>query len=159
MVPQVFSGGRPVSSTRVRDAIASGRMDEATVLLGRPFALVGEVVAGHRRGRHLQAPTANLAYEVGCLPASGVYIAEARLDSECFPAVANVGVRPTFGDSDEVSVEAHLLNADVDLYGRRIELAFLDRLRDEMTFDGADSLAAQIKRDVARAERYFADAE
>jgi len=159
IVPQVFSGGRPVSSTRIRDAVVEGRLDAAAKLLGRPFALDGEVVRGEGRGRTLDAPTANLAYETACVPARGVYVAEARLGSETYRAVVNVGVRPTFGHDGEVSVEAHLLDAGVDLYGRRMELAFLHKLRDEIAFESAEALMAQIRDDVEGATRYFADAD
>lgn len=158
MVPQVFSGGRPVSSTRIRDAVVEGRLDDAAKLLARPFALAGEVVRGEGRGRTLDAPTANLAYETACVPARGVYVAEARIGAETHHAVVNVGVRPTFDDDGTVSVEAHLLDASIDLYGRRLELAFLHKLRDEMAFESAEALMAQIRADVEGATRYFSDA-
>ena len=156
VVAPVVSGGSPVSSTRVRDALADGRVADAAELLGRPFSLVGEVVAGAGRGRDLGAPTANLAVENTFLPGRGVYVTEARVAGVGHPAVTNVGVRPTFEDDGELTVETHLLDREMSLYGEPMELAFLKKLRDEMRFKSADALAAQIAVDVRQAVDYVA---
>ncbi len=155
VVESVMAGGWPVSSSRIREAVAAGRVTEATKMLGRPFALTGEVVAGEGRGRDLRARTANLAFDGQVLPARGVYVTEVRIDNRTHRSVTNVGVRPTFGDGDDVSVETHLLDSEADLYGVRLELAFLERLRDEIRFDGPAALAAQIQRDIEQATAYF----
>jgi riboflavin kinase/FMN adenylyltransferase len=155
VVPAVMAAGEPISSTRIRDALAAGRVEEAAELLGRPFTLRGEVVHGAGRGRALDAPTANLDVDDRFLPAKGVYVTEVRVDSEAYPAVTNVGVRPTFGDEGSLTVETHLLSGGRALYGKEMSLAFLERLRDEMRFDGPAELAEQIRRDVAAATRYF----
>lgn len=156
VVPAVMADGRPISSTRIRDALVEGRLEEANELLGRPFALVGRVVHGAGRGHDLGAPTANLDFENGCVPAAGVYVTEANVGGAVHPAVANVGVRPTFGPGGDVTIEAHLLHHDGELYGERMELAFLERLRGERQFDSAEALAAQIQQDVRRALARFA---
>ncbi len=156
VVAAVVADGTPISSTRIRDAIAAGVMEEATALLGRPFALSGEVVSGAGRGRDLDAPTANLAFGDRFLPGRGVYVTEVQVNGEVFAAVTNVGVRPTFDDDGAVTVETHVLDRRLSLYGRCIELAFLKRLRGEIQFEGPQALAAQIRRDVHDANRYFA---
>ena len=155
VVAPVVADGAPVSSTRIRDAIAAGLMEEATALLGRPFAISGEVVSGAGRGRELEAPTANLACGSRFLPGRGVYVTEVRVDGEVLAAATNVGVRPTFGDDGAVTVETHVLDRQLSLYGKCIELAFLKRLRGEIRFDGPQALAAQIRQDLNDATRYF----
>ncbi len=159
IVESVVAGGRPVSSTRIRDALAEGRIEEANELLGRPFALAGEVVAGKGRGRDLQACTANLEFDGRFLPARGVYVTRVRLGETNHPAVTNIGVRPTFDAEENVNVETHLLDRKGDLYGEYMELSFLTRLREEIRFDGPAELAAQIREDVARAAAYFSSAD
>jgi len=156
IVPAVMAGGAPISSSRIRDAIAVGDMEQAAEMLGRPFAITGEVVHGAGRGRRLHAPTANLDVHGRFLPARGVYVTEARVGDRAHPSVTNVGVRPTFEQDGAVTVEAHLLDDGVDLYGEHIALAFLTRLREEMRFQDAGALTEQIRRDVAAAQRYFA---
>ena len=156
VVGPVIVGSRAVSSTRVRDAVAEGRVSDATQLLGRPFAIVGEVVAGMGRGRSLNAPTANLKLENGFVPGDGVYVTEARLAGRGYKAVSNVGTRPTFGLNGELTVETHLLDCEIELCGERLELAFLERLRDEIKFESPDALATQIAEDVRQASNYVA---
>lgn len=159
IVPEVTVGGRDVNSSRIRDLIEAGEVEEARTLLGRPFAVRGDVVHGDHRGRELGFPTANLASGNEVLPASGVYTGRLRvLDAEVaspegLPAVANVGVRPTFGGSTGIVTEVHLLDFEGDLYGRSVEFEFGDRLRPETRFDGADALRSQIQRDLQEARR------
>ncbi len=145
----LLGDGAPVSSTRIRAAVAVGDVAAAAAQLGRPFELAGEVVEGDRRGATIGFPTANLALaENLLLPARGVYAAWAAVGADAHQAVVNVGVRPTFGGERE-TVEAHLLDFAGDLYGQVLRLRFVARLRDERRFDGVDELAAQIGRDVA----------
>jgi riboflavin kinase/FMN adenylyltransferase len=155
-VPALIVDGAPVSSTRIRECLAAGDLPQANTLLGRPYAVVGEVVRGEGRGRRLRVPTANLQVRNGCLPARGVYVSEARLGDVVHPAVTNVGRRPTFDGSDEIVVETHLLEGGGDLYGNRLELAFLRRLRPERRFESSEELRAQIDRDIAAARAHFA---
>jgi riboflavin kinase/FMN adenylyltransferase len=155
VAPVVHDGG-PVSSSRVREAVVRGSVEEARALLGRPYFVDGTVVEGERRGRTLGFPTANLESENEILPGAGVFAARCRLArGEWVPAVVNVGRRPTFGGR-EVSVEAHLLGFDGDLYGSRLRIAFHARLRGEQRFDGPEALAARIRKDISHAEALLA---
>ncbi len=149
----VEAGGERVSSTRIRAALAAGRLDEATGLLGRPFGLAGPVVRGERVATRLGFPTANLGVRPEqLLPAFGVYAVWVRWAGAGFrPAVANVGVRPHFGGGP-VQVEAHCLDDPGDLYGTWLETVFVQRLRAEERFPDEAALRGQIGRD-ARAAR------
>jgi riboflavin kinase / FMN adenylyltransferase len=153
-VPPVEIAGETVSSSAIRAAIEEGDVERARAMLGRPFAVTGEVIRGDGRGRTLEFPTANLAVENETIPRRGVYVTETVAFASRFPSVTNVGVRPTFGGTT-LSVETHLLDVDEDLYGERLEVRFLARLRDERTFRGAAELADQIARDRAAASSYF----
>ena len=146
----------PFSSTRAREAAATGDLQEARRVLGRPHALTGVVVHGDRRGRIIGFPTANLDGVVELLPPDGVYAVQvARVDeSSSAPlasGVTNIGVRPTIGGGKR-SVETHLLDFAGDLYGAQLRLDLVARLRDEKRFASLDELKAQIARDVADAK-------
>jgi len=145
-----------VSSTRVRRLVAEGRMDEAGALLGHQFYVDGRVVAGKRRGRELGFPTANLETDNELLPPNGVYATMTTIDGIVHPSITNVGLRPTFGDTTKTMIEAYVLGFHGDLYGRQVRLGFVQRLRDERTFEDVDALRAQIEADLRRAERLFA---
>jgi riboflavin kinase/FMN adenylyltransferase len=156
-VPAVLHRDRPVSSSRVRAALREGDVGEAWALLGHPFFVDGTVVEGERRGRQLGFPTANLETENEIVPARGVYAVRCGLPAdEWVPGVANVGRRPTFGGT-LLSVEAHLIDFDRDLYGAGLRLEFQARLRDEQRFPGPEALVAQIGKDVERARGLVAD--
>lgn len=154
-VPPVEVEGETVSSSAVRAAVEDGEVVRARAMLGRPFELTGLVVRGEGRGRTLRFPTANVAFENELVPKRGVYVTDTIAFATRFPSVTNVGVRPTFGGTS-VTVESHLLEVDEELYGGRVDVRFLARLRDEMRFDGPSHLADQIARDVAAATSYFA---
>lgn len=140
--------GEPISSSSIRERLAAGDVDWSTRALGRPHEIVGEVVAGEGRGATIGVPTANVAPPEGLLvPANGVYAGHARLGERSWPCVTNVGTRPTF-DGRDVTVEAHLLDVEEELYGRRLAVTFEHRLRGEQKFDGPDELVAQIRRDL-----------
>lgn len=165
IIPEVKVRGRGVNSTRIRELLGEGRVEDATELLGRPYAVRGRVVVGDRRGRSLGFPTANLHPENEILPAVGVYAGRVRFLDEGtppagseLPAVTNVGRRPTFKASDPVLAEAHLLDLDADLYGRRVELLFLHHLRAERRFPDVEALRRQIAGDVEEARRRLAGA-
>jgi len=144
-----------VSSTRIRRLVTEGKVDEAAALLGHQFYIDGVVVDGKHRGRELGFPTANLQTDNELLPPNGVYATTVTVDEVVHPSVTNVGVRPTFGDSTATTVEAHLLDFNADLYGRRLRLGFVQRLRDERKFADVDALRAQIAADRLHAERLF----
>ena len=144
-----------VSSTRVRHLIGEGRVDEAGALLGRYYEIDGVVVRGDGRGRELGYPTANLDVASALLPAFGIYVTVATIDGLAHPSVTSVGVRPTIGDG-RLTVEAHLLDGPRELYGARVRLGFVSRLREERKFDGLDALTAQIAADCTEARAILA---
>ena len=144
-----------VSSTRARRLVAEGRMDEAGGLLGHPYFIDGTVVAGRGKGRELGFPTANIRTENELIPPDGVYAATLSIGGVVHAGLTNIGVRPTFGESDR-TIETHVLKFNGDLYGKAVRLAFVQRLRDERRFEDVDSLRAQIEADRRRAERLFA---
>ncbi len=147
-------GGMVVKSTLVRQAVSKGRVEEASRFLGRPFCVPGRVVHGDGRGRQIGFPTANLeVWEQHAAPARGVYAAQARLNDDCFPAAVNIGTRPTFSASEQIYVEAHLLDFQGDLYGQEIALEFVGRIRDEVKFKDLDHLLVQLEQDVVEARR------
>ena len=142
-------GGIEVSSTKVREAIAAGDLRGAARLLGRYHFLRGPVVRGRERGRTIGFPTANLASETECIPPDGVYATRVILDDGAYPAIANIGMRPTFSESER-SIEAHIFDFTRDIYGMRIKLELVERIRAERKFDNADALKAQIALDLSK---------
>ncbi|MFN7955822.1 MAG: bifunctional riboflavin kinase/FAD synthetase [bacterium] len=149
--------GDVVSSTRIRRLLKAGDVRLASELLGRYFLAQGHVVSGNKRGRVLGFPTANLAPPDELLPKAGVYAVWVEIGEAIVPGVANVGVAPTFG-GETLSVEAHLLDFDGDLYGQAIGVRFVDRIRDERKFGGVAELTDQIRNDVERARALLASA-
>ncbi len=159
-----------VSSTRIRELLRQGQVWEASTLLGRLYSVRGEVIHGKKRGGDLLGfPTANLAPTETMLPKPGVYVtlatpsasagnglpavtAPTRITPETRPAVTNIGYNPTFGPG-ALSVETHLLDFEGDLYGQHLEVAFVERLRGEVSFTGPDALVAQIRKDTAQARK------
>ena len=140
--------GEIVSSTRIRNALLAGDVATAAGLLGRPYAVSGTVVHGAKRGRALGFPTVNLAVPAQrLLPRDGIYAMTVRVRDKDVAAAASLGVRPTFGSGDR-TLEAYLLDWKGDVYGDRIEAAFIKRLRDELRFASAGELSEQIARDV-----------
>ncbi len=155
--PKLKVDGVEVSSSTIRRLLLEGEMEKAVRLLGRPYIIEGVVAHGDGRGRELGYPTANLSIDNELIPARGVYVvAVDNGDPLLRPAVANLGVRPTFGEG-EVTVEVHLLSAEGDLYGRRIRCLFFQFLRPERKFPSPEALKAQIAEDVERARAYFRD--
>jgi riboflavin kinase / FMN adenylyltransferase len=149
--------GGPVSSSRVRQAIANGDVGLARTLLGRAFDLDGTVTRGDARGRSLGIPTANLPLDprMAC-PSLGVYAGRARVGELWYAAAINIGVNPTFGGdpaSSQPRLEAHLLDFEGDLYGHRLRVEFWARLRDETKFASSAALVEQIERDVEETRR------
>lgn len=144
----LYDNGDVVSSSRIRELISTGRVDDANRLLGRPFRRDGAVIEGDHRGAAIGFPTANIAVAPGLVtPANGVYVCSAHHGAKTYPAAVNVGVRPTFGGKRRV-IEAHLLDFKGDLYGDELGIEFIERLRPEMEFAGVTELVAQIAKDV-----------
>ena len=143
--------GIVVSSTSVRHTLLEGDVRRAMKLLGRPYNLGGTVVKGYRRGSAIGIPTANIESEKELVPALGVYAVIAELDGGRHPGVLNIGYSPTFGDN-QLTVEVHLLDFPrEELYGKAIDVLFIDRIRDEMKFESPKELVKQIERDIERA--------
>jgi riboflavin kinase/FMN adenylyltransferase len=144
-----------VSSTRIRRLIAEGRVDEAGALLGHQYYIDGTVVRGDGRGRTIGFPTANVCTENELLPPHGVYATMATIDGMVRPSVTNIGVRPTVDPSGRTTTETHIFCVDRELYGATIRVGFVQRLRDERTFESVEALRAQIEADSSRARVLF----
>jgi riboflavin kinase/FMN adenylyltransferase len=156
VVEPVICDGEPVSSTRIRHALGRGEIRQVTRLLGRHHALTGPVVHGAQRGRQLGFPTANIALPAHLVvPPNGVYACFACVGDLHRPAVANVGIRPTFTGQEERTIEAHLLDFDGDLYGQVARLELVEYLRAERRFDNPAALVRQIKADIEESRHVF----
>ena len=155
VVTPVEIAGQLVSSSRIRKLIATGDVALATQMLGAPYRIRGLVTHGAGRGASIGFPTANLAGVDALLPALGVYAGRAWADGQLHTAAINVGPNPTFGDSG-VKVEVHLLDGEVELYGKTLEVEFLAKLRDVRQFGSVEELVTQLKSDVAAAREIAA---
>ena len=157
IIPQVEVAGTAVSSTYIRRLLELGQMERAVRFLGHPHTLTGEVRHGRGVGASRLFPTANLALPPHVLaPSCGVYVTRVLLpDGRDYPAVTNVGTRPTLHNGLDVTVEACLLDFEGDLYGKRLRLEFFKKLRDERRFDSLEALKAQIAADAETARGYF----
>lgn len=158
VVPPVSVDGIVCSSTKVREFVLEGRVDGASLVLGRAPEVEGEVVHGDGRGKSIGVPTANVRCETELLPKTGVYAgwAERLADGRRWIAAINVGTNPTFVEGQSVRVEAHLIDCDEDLYGQRLRVGFVARLRDEERFPSREALVAQIKSDVEATRKRMA---
>jgi riboflavin kinase/FMN adenylyltransferase len=154
IVPAVRLRGQMVSSTLVRRAVAEGFVDRAGRMLGRPFALTGQIQHGTGQGRRLVVPTLNLAWDQELVPGRGVYATEAVVAGTLYRAATNVGLRPTF-QGHVLTVESHLLDFSENLAGGPMEVRFWRRLRDEKKFASPADLRAQVLHDIAQARRFF----
>jgi riboflavin kinase/FMN adenylyltransferase len=152
----VEAEGVRVSSTEVRSRLAGGDMDGAARLLGRPYSITGRVVRGDRLGRELGFPTANVRMQHNRPPLMGIFAVEvAGLGPQQLPGAASLGVRPTVHSGAAAVLEVHLLDFDQDVYGRRVQVRFLHKLRDEQKYADLATLIAAIARDVENVRRYF----
>ena len=152
--PMSGDDGRPISSTSIRRAVAGGDLRSAASGLGRPYSVSGVVSRGHQRGRTIGYPTINLPLPSPrkLLPPEGVYAVRVQTPAGPYGGMMNLGSRPTFGET-EVTLEAHLFDANADWYGAHVRIEFIARLRDTQKFDGIDSLKAQLRRDEEHARR------
>lgn len=161
VIEPVEVGGVAVSSTRVRELVRDGDVAGARALLGRDHDLDGTVIRGDGRGARIGVPTANLALDTTLLPRGGVYAVRVRVlddvaGARALPAVANLGTNPTFVDRAELSLEVHILDFAADLYGKRLRVELVERLRGEQRFAGIDALLAQIRTDIEQARALLA---
>jgi len=145
--------GKKVASTNIRELIASGRVRAAAALLGRHYSVKGEVASGAKKGRTIRYPTANLSTGEYLLPRRGVYVTRTFVKGEWRPSVSVVGKSPTLNYHEDLRLETHILDFQESLYGETLEVAFLERIRDEKTFATPAELKARVDADVARARR------
>jgi riboflavin kinase/FMN adenylyltransferase len=154
-VPEVRLRGHRISSSRIRDLLADGRVNLTRRLLGRPYGVEGVIIRGNRRGHTIGFPTANLKPHNRVIPKFGVYATATLVDGNWRRSITNIGVRPTFETQAEPSIETYLFDFDGDLYGDVLRVRFLHRIRDERKFNGIDELKTQIEKDSRRALNYF----
>jgi riboflavin kinase/FMN adenylyltransferase len=154
-VPEVRLRGQRISSSRIRELLAAGRVNLARRMLGRPYGVEGRVVRGAERGRTIGFPTANLRPDNRVIPRAGVYVTATLIEGSWRRSVTNVGVRPTFEKEAEPSIETFVMDWGGDLYGDVVRVRFLHRLRDERRFPSVAELKRQIDADAARARKYF----
>ena len=155
VIDLVYEEGQKISSTAIRQALKSGNLKASTHYLGRPYSISGKVVFGAQRGRQLGFPTANLPLRENESFIKGIFVTRVTVGNKKYNAVTNVGSRPTL-DGNRNWIESYLLNFTGNLYGQRITIEFLEKLRDEMRFENKEALILQINQDVKNAERYFA---
>ena len=157
VVPPFEDNGRPVSSGPIRAALIAGRVEEAAEFLGYPWFITGEVVHGDKRGRELGFPTANLVLDASCGLRHGIYAVRIGVGGRRYDGVASFGRRPMF-DSGVVLLEVFLFDFAGDLYGQKIDVAFIAWLRDEAVFASVDALVQQMREDTRRAREALARA-
>lgn len=156
LVPPVMQGGERISSTRIRQAIRDGQLASIAAMLGRAFSIRGVVEKGRQIGRTIGFPTANIDPKSEQLPPAGVWAVRAKIGGESYPAIANLGQRPTVERAlVQRRLEVHIFDFDADIYGTDMEVEFVSYVRAEQKFDGVEALRAQIERDVAAVRAEF----
>lgn len=154
-VDEVQIRGQRISSSAIRKLLGEGRVNLVRRMLGRPYGVEGVIIRGNRRGHTIGFPTANLKPHNRVIPRFGVYATATLIDGKWRKSITNIGVRPTFENDAEPSIESYVFDFDQDLYGSVVRVRFLHRIRDERKFNGIDKLKAQIERDTRRARNYF----
>ncbi|MBP3475495.1 MAG: bifunctional riboflavin kinase/FAD synthetase [Lachnospiraceae bacterium] len=155
LIDKVKMDGEDVSSTRVRDAVRAGRMEEVTKMLGVPYSVSGIVEHGKRLGRTIGMPTANLLPDQDkLLPPNGVYYSQVILGGTSYRSISNIGCKPTVSDRKIMGVETYLYDFEGDIYGRDITVQLLAFRRAEIKFDGVESLKAQMEKDIEAGRSY-----
>jgi riboflavin kinase/FMN adenylyltransferase len=158
IVDPILLNGCRISSSRIRHLIEEGRVDEVRPMLGRYHFVSGHVVMGHRRGRALGFPTANIASQTEVVPADGIYATLFQRNKKQWPSVSSVGVNPTFGNGPR-TVETFIFDFDADIYGESVKLSFVKRIRDERKFAAVKDLVVQMQDDVRLARAIFEQIE
>ena len=151
VVEPILIDGIRVSSSRIRQMIGEGRLADVKKMLGRYHFLSGRIIGGHKRGRDLGFPTANLSTRTEVLPPDGIYATLLHRGDRTLPSVSSIGVNPTFGAGSR-TIECFIMNFDENIYGEAVKLSLVERIRDEKKFPSVDALIAQIRDDVGRAE-------
>ncbi|HZH34590.1 MAG TPA: bifunctional riboflavin kinase/FAD synthetase [Pyrinomonadaceae bacterium] len=154
-VDEVTLRGNRISSSRIRQLLSEGKVNLARAMLGRPYGVEGRVVRGNQRGRTIGFPTANLQTVNRVVPRSGVYVTATLIENAWRRSITNVGVRPTFENQAEPTIETYVIDWEGDLYGDVSRVRFLHRIRDERKFGGIEELKTQIGIDLKKAVRYF----
>jgi len=152
-VPQVSLNGEIISSSKIRQLLRRGKIEKANRFLGHPYKITGKVIKGFSRGRHIGFPTANLSPDNDIIP-SGVFITESLIGSKKFPSVTNIGHCPTF-NKNKIDVESYIMDLEADLYGKKMGIFLLKKIRDEKKFDSPERLKQQIKKDISITKQYF----
>jgi riboflavin kinase/FMN adenylyltransferase len=151
----LVSGQERVSSTYIRQLLSENKLDEVASILGRPYRNIGRVSYGKQLGRTLGFPTLNIGLGRIVCPLSGVFVVNTYVDGECFPSIANIGVRPSVNQLVKPVLEVHVFDQDFDLYGKCVEVEYLKNLRAEKKFNSVDELKAQIALDISEARNFF----
>lgn len=154
-VPEVRLRGQRISSSKIRELLATGHINLTRRMLGRPYGVEGVIIRGNRRGHTIGFPTANLKPHNRVIPKYGVYATATLVEGTWRRSITNIGVRPTFENDAEPSIESYIFDFDGELYGDVLRVRFLHRIRDERKFNGIDELKAQIEKDTRRALNYF----
>src|SRR6188768_706043 len=154
-VDEVRLRGNRISSSKIRELLAGGKVNLARRMLGRPYGVEGVIIRGNRRGHTIGFPTANLKPHNRVVPKFGVYATATLVDGTWRRSITNIGVRPTFEQDADPSIETYIFDFHEELYGDVLRVRFLHRIRDERKFDGIEELKAQIERDSNRALNYF----
>lgn len=154
-VGEVRLRGMRISSSKIRELLAAGRVNLTRRMLGRPYGVEGVIIRGNRRGHTIGFPTANLKPHNRVIPKYGVYATATLVDGKWRRSITNIGIRPTFETDADPSIESYIFDFDDDLYGDVLRVRFLHRLRDEKKFSGIEELKAQIQKDSQRALNYF----
>ncbi|EPG64590.1 bifunctional riboflavin kinase/FAD synthetase [Leptospira wolffii] len=153
----VFLGNTKLSSSHVRSLLRSGKVEEVEECLGREFSVSGSVVEGHKRGRAIGFPTANVRpLPELILPGIGVYAGRTEIDGKTYPSMINIGNNPTFGDN-VVSLESHIFDFSGDIYGKTVRILFTSKIREEIKFSGVDALVSQLKADEEVSRKILAE--
>ena len=162
VIKELRLGEEKISSTRIIRAMQAGDLEKANALLGRNYSIVGNVIEGKHLGTKLGFPTANIALDLPfALPKNGVYITKILIDGKVYLSITNIGFKPTVADSEEITIETHIPHYDgnPNMYGKRIELAFVKFLRDEKKFDSEEDLKKQLRSDTEQFDRMVLESE
>ncbi|MCT4595632.1 MAG: bifunctional riboflavin kinase/FAD synthetase [Anaeromicrobium sp.] len=144
-----------VSSTNIRNLISDGNIQRANLFLGKKYSINGQVVEGKKVGRKIGVPTANIKLEKNMLtPSSGVYLTKVSIDGKLYDSITNVGYNPTFSQG-EINIETHVMNFRENIYGKNIEVHFIDKIREEKKFPSVEDLTIQLKKDIDLAKNFF----
>ncbi len=155
-IDSVFVKGKRVSSTNIRDAIINDNLDEANLMLGYNYFMISKVISGNKIGRKIGFPTANIYVEQNkLLPKIGVYAVEIVVDGEEFKGMCNVGYRPTFNESKNITVEVNIFDFDGDIYNKDVKLSFIKKIRNELVFRNKEHLISQLYKDKQEIVSFF----